>query len=184
MKLNKGDTLLLFTDGIEEAKRHFRNEQFQVVKCDEAGLEENAEHGGTHLKGSDNEELGIPRIHDLLDAIFNRQKYQLKKYHNPVPGEKLSFDFTSCSGSVEETVLGLIAVEKVFRIYPDSSAGSGHRVNIDKRIDEFLKVHFDQYSSYFGHPLETSEGSQVNSYANIMEDEQYDDLTILALRKR
>jgi len=184
MKLNKGDTLLLFTDGIEEAKRYFRNEQFQVVKCDEPGLEENAEHGGTHLKGSDNEELGIPRINDLLDAIFNRRKYQLVKYHNPIPGEKLTFDFASCSGSVEEAVLGLIAVEKVFRIYPGSSAGSGHRIDIDKRIDEFLKVHFDQYSSYFGHPLETPEGSQVNSYANIMEDEQYDDLTILALRKR
>lgn len=184
MKLNKGDTLLLFTDGIEEAKRYFRNEQFQVVKCDEPGLEENAEHGGTHLKGSDNEELGIPRIHDLLDAIFNRQKYQLMKYHNPVPGEKLSFDFTSCSGSVEDTVLGLIAVEKVFRLYPDSSAGRENRVNIDKNIDEFLKVHFDQYSSYFAHPLETDEESQVNIYTNIMEDEQYDDLTILALRKK
>lgn len=184
MKLNKGDTLLLFTDGIEEAKRYFRNEQLQVVKCDEPGLAENAEHGGTHLKGSDNEEFGIPRIHDLLDAIFNRQKYQLEKYHNPIPEEKLTFDFASCSGSVEDTVLGLIAVEKVFRLYPDSSAGSGHRVNIDKKIDEFLKVHFDQYSSYFGHPLETAEESQVNSYAHIIEDEQYDDLTILALRKR
>jgi len=184
MKLNKGDTLLLFTDGIEEAKRYFRNEKFQVVKCDEPGLEDNAEHGGTHLKGSDNEEFGIPRIHDLLDAIFSRQKYQLMKYHNPIPGEKLTFDFSSCTGSVEETVLGLIAVEKIFRLYPDSSAGRGHPVNIDKKIDEFLKDHFDQYSSYFGHPLEAAEESQVNSYANIMEDEQYDDLTILVLRKR
>ena len=78
----------------------------------------------------------------------------------------------------------LIAVEKVFRLYPDSSAGSDHPVNIDKKIDEFLKGHFDQYSLYFGHPLETAEGSQVNIYASIKEDEQYDDLTILALRKK
>jgi hypothetical protein len=183
-QLESGDTVFLFTDGIEEAKRLFRNERFDLVSCDEPGLGENEEHGGTHLKGSDNEELGMIRIYDLLNAVFNRQVFRLIKFHNPIPEEDLIFDFTECAGTVEEGVLAMVSVEKVFRIYPDSEATMEDRVSVEKNIDAFLKKYFKQFDRYFHSPIHSEEEQPVAVYGRLKEDEQYDDLTILAIRKK
>jgi len=183
-QLQAEDTVFLFTDGIEEAKRSFRNERFQPIACDEPGLEENEEHGGTHLKGSDNEELGIIRIYDIINAVFNRQVFRLLKFHNPVPEEDLVFDFTGCAGTVEEAVLAMVSVEKVFRIYLDPDATMEDRVAVDKHIDAFLRKHFKQFDRYFRAPIQSEEERPVVTYGRLKEDEQYDDLTILAIRKK
>jgi methyl-accepting chemotaxis protein len=183
-QLQAGDTVFLFTDGIEEAKRTFRNERFEPVTCDEPGLEENAEHGGTHLKGADNEELGQIRIYDIINAVFNRQNFRLVKFHNPIPEEDLLFDFTDCQGTVEEVVLAMVGVEKVFRLNPDPSATGEDHVEVDKNIDEFLKKHFKQYERYFRTTVESDEERSYVTYSHIKEDDQYDDLTILAIRKK
>ena len=183
-QLQAGDTVFLFTDGIEEAKRTFRNERFETVVCDEPGLEENAEHGGTHLKGADNEELGQIRIYDIINAIFNRQSFRLVKFHNPIPEEDLMFDFTECEGSVEEAVLAMVSVEKVFRLNPDPSATEEDHVVVDKHIDEFLKKHFKQYERYFHTKVKSEEEHSYVTYSHMKEDDQYDDLTILAIRKK
>jgi hypothetical protein len=183
-QLQAGDTVFLFTDGIEEAKRLFRNERFQPVVCDEPDLEENQEHGGTHLKGSNNEELGLHRIYEIINSVFNRRIFTLIKYHNPVANEELTFDFSSCQGSVEEAVLAMVAVEKVFRLYPDPAATVEDRVIVDKNIDGFLKKHFDQYARYFKAPLAGEENGSTVTYTQLKEDEQYDDLTVLAIRKK
>ena len=183
-QLQAEDTVFLFTDGIEEAKRSFRNERFQPVTCDEPGLEENEEHGGTHLKGSDNEELGIIRIYDIINAVFNRQVFRLLKFHNPIPEEDLVFDFTECAGTVEEAVLAMVSVEKVFRIYPDPDATMDDRVSVDQNIDAFLKKCFKQFDRYFRAPIQSEEEQPVVTYGRLKEDEQYDDLTILAIRKK
>jgi hypothetical protein len=183
-QLQPGDTVFLFTDGIEEAKRTFRNERFDPIVCDEPGLEENAEHGGTHLKGADNEELGQIRIYDIINSVFNRQSFRLVKFHNPIPEEDLLFDFTACEGTVEEAVLAMVSVEKVFRINPDPSATMDDHVNVDKHIDEFLKKYFKQYDRYFHTPVTGEEERSYVTYGRIKEDDQYDDLTILAIRKK
>ena len=183
-QLAPGDTVFLFTDGIEEAKRTFRNERFESIVCDEPGLEDNAEHGGTHLKGSDNEEMGLIRIYDLINAVFNRQTYRLVKFHNPIPDEDLLFDFSACEGTVEEAVLAMVSVEKVFRLNPDPSAEKEDHVEVDKNIDAFLRKHFRQFERYFHTRLAGDEERSYVSYGFLKEDEQYDDLTILALRKK
>ncbi len=183
-QLNKGDALFLFTDGIEEAKRQFRNEEFEAISCTEPGLEDNEEHGGTHLKGSSNEEMGIPRIYEIINSVSNLRKYRLVKYHNPAGDEELTFDFTSCRGSVEESVLALVAVEKIFRIYPDPRATGEDRVTVDKKIDLFLEKHFEQYRTYFTHRQDTDDQADTVTFTHLKEDEQYDDLTILVLRKK
>jgi HAMP domain-containing protein len=183
-QLQAGDTVFLFTDGIEEAKRTFRNERFEPVTCDEPGLEDNAEHGGTHLKGSENEELGLVRIYDIINSVFNRQVYRLVKFHNPIPDEDLLFDFTGCQGTVEEAVLAMVAVEKVFRLNPDPSAGQEDQVEVDKNIEAFLKEHFKQFDRYFHTPVSGDGERSYVSYGFLKEDEQYDDLTILAIRKK
>ncbi len=183
-KLNVGDTLFFFTDGLDEAKRFFRNEQLQILTCNKTGPKEDGGYGDTYFKGSDNEKLGISRIHQIINNVFNRGSFRLVRHYMPDPGEEFTFSFSDCRGSLEELVLALVAVEKVFRLYRDSNAGGSDRVVIDKKIDEFLKMHFSKYRLYFANAVKGLDKLSVRTYSHIKEDEQYDDLTILAIRKR
>jgi hypothetical protein len=131
--------------------------------------------------------MGTGRIREIITSVFQHRPYRLLKYHNPVGEEVLEFDFGRCTGTVEEAVLAMVAVEKVFRLVPDPGAGEKDRVFVDKRVDEFLKKHFGQYDRYFGQPAAAGEGETggyLNAYSHLREDEQYDDLTILAIRKK
>ncbi|MBN2657071.1 MAG: SpoIIE family protein phosphatase [Spirochaetales bacterium] len=184
-----GDILFMFTDGIEESQRTLRNTDLQKIQCegcDFAG-EKDAKVNkdtDTHLIGSDFEELGLRRIDEIANAILNGEKYELIKHHNPFPDEKLTFDFTGCDDSIEAGVMGLLAVEKIFRLFPDPNAGPGDRIMIYRKIDDFLKKHFDQYSQYFRHPVEHPDMPEYIYYTHLKENSQYDDLTVLAIRKK
>ncbi len=180
--MKQGDTLLLFTDGVEEDKRYFRDERFGVILCAEPGIEDDGEHGN-HKKSDNNEELGISRIYAVVNAVMDRGTYRLDKYHNPIPGEELTFDFSSCNGTVREAVLAMAALDKVFRLIPDPTSGPNDRIRVDVNIDEFLKEHFDQYTKYFSTPFRDDNFPEYVYYPNLREDDQYDDLTILGVRK-
>lgn len=180
--LKQGDTLFLFTDGIEEAQRKFRDSSFNLTVCNEESVGEGETHGN-HVKGSEFEELGIPRIYEFINAVFNKRVYRLTKYHDPAEGGELVFDFTTCGDSVEEAVLAMVSVEKVFRIYPDPQAGPDDRVTVDRKIDEFLKKHFRQYHDLFGNPVASDEADEYVYFSHLKEDEQFDDLTILGIKK-
>ena len=181
--MRHGDSLLLFTDGVEEDKRYFRDEQFGVIHCDDPGTDDDDANHGNHRKGDDNEELGIPRIYTIVNAVMERGTYRLEKYHNPIPNEVLTFDFSSCEGTIREAVLAMAALDKVFRIIPDPGLGANDRIRVDVNIDEFLKEHFDQYGQYFGTPIRDPNFSEYVYYSHLSEDDQYDDLTILGVRK-
>ncbi len=181
-RLLPGDCLLLFTDGVEEAKRHFRDLALSVVACAEPGLKEGELHD-THPFGADNEEFGIPRIEGIVNAVFARRRYELGKHHNAVSDERLAFDYSSCSGTVEEAVLAIVSAERVFRIYPDPAAGPNDLIMVDRNIAEFLKKHFVQYSLYFREPTPHPTLAEYVYFSHVKEDEQYDDLTILGVRK-
>ncbi|MFW5727052.1 MAG: SpoIIE family protein phosphatase [Spirochaetia bacterium] len=182
--LKQGDMLLLFTDGLEESQRSFRDENFEPLVCREAGLEEGQEHG-THTVGMDNEEFGIPRVYGVVNSLMAGKSYKLFKYHNPIEDEELVFDFSSCEGTIEEVVIAMVAVEKVFRMYPDPSAGAQDVVVVDTKIAEFLKKHFLQYQNYFHHPIEEkTDQPEYVRFSHIKEDEQYDDLTVLGIKKK
>jgi len=188
-KMNTGDALLLFTDGLEEAQRKFRDRNFNPIVCEEEGLQQGELHD-THPVGNEFEELGIPRIQKIVNAVFDRKQYTLYKYHNPVPDEELVFDFSTCQGTIEEVVLATVAVEKIFRLYPHPSATVDDRIRVDNKLKDFLKEHFKQYRVYFSRPLEREGQAERNSqeliyteFTHLKEDEQYDDLTILGIRK-
>ncbi len=182
-QMDHGDFLFLFTDGVEEAQRVFRNSSFERIKCEEPGLKEGDLHD-THPYGNETEELGIPRIQQLVGAVLTKGRYSLNKYHNPVEGESLDFDFSKCEGTAEEAVLAMVAVEKIFRIYPDPSAGPMDRVHVDLKINEFLKKHFLQYKRYFSHQLDSTVEENYVSFSHLKEDAQYDDLTVLSINRR
>jgi serine phosphatase RsbU (regulator of sigma subunit) len=184
-KLDHGDALILYTDGIDEAKRFFRDSSYKIVPCREVPDGENHEN---HSGGQDNEEFGYDRITSILEAVASRGSYTLVKQHNPVPGEVLSFDFSSCRGSLEEKVLALVSVEKVFRMYRDPAAAGKGTVLVDQKIDAFLERHFDQYRLYCSdkrpNPDPQNENPGYLMYHGVQEDPQYDDLTILAIRRK
>jgi hypothetical protein len=122
------------------------------------------------------------RIQEIIEAVLNKQKYVLKKYHNPVPNEVLEFDFTNCAGSTEEVILALCSVEKVFRFYKPQNAGEKDTVRVDRRIDAFLKEHFNLYEYYCSNKDDEQADNVYLHYSYLREDEQLDDLTLLAAK--
>jgi len=181
--LNPGDVLFLYTDGIEEAKRLFRTEKLEVFACAEPGLAKEAPHG-SHSVGQDNEELGPERVSEIIEAVFARRKYTLYKWHNPEENELFEFDFTTCAGTIEDAIIALVSVEKIFRMYRDSKADEFSRVQTDRKIDLFLNKHFRQYNLYCSNRKDHPTYKEYLYYTNIREDAQYDDLTILGIRKK
>ncbi|MCK4541212.1 MAG: SpoIIE family protein phosphatase [Spirochaetales bacterium] len=186
--LKKDDILFLFTDGIEEAKRYFRNPDFSIRPVPVAEIAAKAGEqpppGGEDSENTmSDEELGIPRIHAIIDAVLSRSVYRLEKNFSPLPEEELIFDFSTCAGTVEDVVLSMVSVEKIFRINPDPSAGVEDRITVDRKIDTFLKDHFNLYSQYFANPIEEEEKSEYIKFSHLREDGQYDDLTILCIKK-
>ena len=183
LDIKSGDILFLYTDGIEEAKRMFRDEKLQVIVCNEPGLSEGDWHE-THTVGQDGEEMGKDRVNAIIEAVFAKKKFILKKMHNPIANELFEFDFTTCEGTIEEAILALVSVEKIFRLYRDASATSFDHVIVDKKVDLFLNKHFLQYPTYCLNREPHPEYAEYLYYTNIREDEQYDDLTILAIKKK
>jgi hypothetical protein len=179
MTLDKGDILFLYTDGIEEAKRRFRDAEFSEISCNSVeGTHEN------HMAGQEDEEMGPDRVEAIINAVMNRQVYTLHKWHNPEEGADLSFDFTMCQGKVEDVIMALISVEKMFRCYKDPKAGEENRVLVDRKVDEFLKTHFLQYRTYCSWIREIPGNDAYMYYTHVNEDEQYDDLTILGIKRK
>ncbi len=178
LPLNPGDIMMLFTDGVDEAHRKLRKPNFDILQLP------------PEKEGDDpveDEMMGEERIREIIEAVMNRRVFRLEKQHNPVAGEELVFDFSGCEPSAENVVTALVSVEKIFRIYPDPRAGAGDRIMMDRKIDDFLKKTFSLYGRYFARPLENpnpGDFPNYNFYSHIMEDDQYDDLTLMAIRKK
>ncbi|MDR1307298.1 MAG: SpoIIE family protein phosphatase [Treponema sp.] len=182
LTLDRGDILFLYTDGIEEAKRRFRDANFTEITCEEG--EKDTPHA-THTVGQGDEEMGADRVFDIINAVMNRQTYTLHKYHNPEgDGSDLKFDFSTCTARVEETIMAMVSVEKMFRMYKNPRATEDNRVLVDKKVDEFLKRHFLQYRTYCLDTRENPGNDAYMYYTHIQEDDQYDDLTILGIRRK
>ncbi|MDR2509208.1 MAG: SpoIIE family protein phosphatase [Spirochaetaceae bacterium] len=181
LKLDHGDILLLYTDGIEEAKRKFRNRDFEEAVCHYHGYAEGTPHAN-HVVGQESEELGADRVEEIINAVTRRDEYQLVKYHNPHGNVRYHFDFTSCGDSVRDLIMALVSVEKIFRMWKMPSGGE--RILVDRRVDEFLREHFVEYDIYCGDSADYTENPEYMYYLNTNEDEQYDDLTILGIRRK
>jgi hypothetical protein len=128
------------------------------------------------------------RVKDIINAVMAKEVYTLHKYHNPeeTPDGKgdLQFDFSTCEDRAEDVIMAMVSVEKMFRCYKPTDAGEEARVLVDKKVDSFLKKHFLQYRRYCSHTQEYPENPDYMYYTHIMEDEQYDDLTILGIKRK
>ncbi|MDR2731333.1 MAG: SpoIIE family protein phosphatase [Treponema sp.] len=181
LTIEKGDILLLYTDGIEEAKRKFRNSDFKEIICAEGPV--NTPHEN-HICGQSIEEMGHGRVEAIVNAVMAKETYTLRKYHNPEGGQDLQFDFSGCQGRVEEVIMAMVSAEKMFRCYKNPKNTEKSKVLVDKKIDEFLRDHFLQYGNYCANTREFPENNAYMYYTQISEDEQYDDLTILGIKRK
>ena len=181
MTLDHNDILLLYTDGIEEAKRMFRDMSYRGIICTVGNT---GEPHGNHVVGEKGEEMGTKRVYDIVNAVLKQQTYSLYKWHNPEGEQSLTFDFSACKGKAEDIIMALISVEKMFRCYRHPRATETNRVLVDKKIDAFLKKHFLQYQHYCGRTREYLGNDAYLYYTHLMEDEQYDDLSILGIKRK
>lgn len=192
--LNSGDVLLLYTDGIEEATRFFRDSNYEVTQCRQEGLKEGDVHFN-HKVGQTSSQLEAVRVKQIVEAALNRKQFVLTKYHNPIPNESLIFDFSTLEGTIDDSIMALVSVEKIFRIYkrPDSKGSvqrnekgdvviTGDGIRVDRKIDAFLKKTFNRYDFYCSSLVDMEEENYVY-YTNVNEDPQADDLTLLAIKK-
>ncbi|MDR3161542.1 MAG: SpoIIE family protein phosphatase, partial [Spirochaetaceae bacterium] len=169
-----GDILFLYTDGIEEAGRVLR---------ESAEGPRDASSDPRPAGWFEAEELGSSRVIDIINAVMNRRRYTLRRGGPPGGEGSLQFDFTRCEGAAEEAVMALIAIEKIFRSYP-ISGGEASRVPVDKKIDRFLRSHFLRYRDYCFPPQEIPGNDECFYYTRLKEDDQYDDITILAVKRK
>jgi hypothetical protein len=179
--VDHGDILLLYTDGIEESKRKFRDSDFKEIICTEGALDTPHEN---HLCGQADEEMTPERVEAIINAVMAKKIYSLKKYHNPEGDTELQFDFSSCKGNAEEVIMAMVSVEKMFRCYKSPDANEDSRVLVDKKVDGFLKNHFLQYRRYCVYTKEYPENEAYMYYTHVKEDDQYDDLTILGIKRK
>ena len=190
-QLNRGDTVLFFTDGIEESHHRLRGEDLDVLSYQdfpEKMREVDAqlvEQGFKEIKPEEPyEEFDLKRINMVIEAAMKRESFELKRRMDAVIKEPLVFDFSSLKGSTEEVVTALLAVEKVYRLVPDTAATERDRVRVDRKIDTFLREHFSAYYRYFRNPLEDQSFPEYVWFTHLKEDEQDDDLTIIAVRRK
>ncbi len=192
LTLTSGDTLLLYTDGVEESRHVLRDSNFNVVEYKNLpedirsrDEEEFVSKGYKEVKVDETfEEFDPKRIREILETAYQRKKYILKRRVDTVISEPLEFDFSEFSGSPEDMVTVLIAVEKVFRLFPDPNATERDRIQVDKKIDIFLQKHFKAYYSFFRNRIEDDEYPEYVWFTHLKEDKQEDDLTMLAIQRK
>ncbi|MDX9898802.1 MAG: SpoIIE family protein phosphatase [Spirochaetia bacterium] len=185
IKLEKGDTLLLYTDGFEEATRARRGPDFKelyeiLVSSDSDGNK--TEHSEPLV-----EQLEEYRIKEITEAIMSRGSYTLTKVDDPLGDDMhYDFDFSVLEASPEDLVMGLAAVEKVFRLVPDPKASDDDKIMVDVRVDRILAMCWKQYPRFCSmkKPLPDPRIQEYLYYMGIKEDEQYDDLTMMLIRRK
>ena len=200
--LKHGDVLYLYTDGIDEAERLVRDENYVVKQTVQEDVRTDP-RTGKETKNvqvlDEKEQFGADRVRDVIEAVTGRKKYVLTKLDNPNQSEVLEFDFSNCKGTIDETIIALASVERVFRMVKTPDVRSDDEIEVEKLIDDFLREHFVLYSKYCM-PVDTQvtdesgnmadlekqralEDPNMTRYSHVIEDKQADDITLIAIRR-
>lgn len=203
LTLNHGDVLYLYTDGIDEAERLVRDENWNVKQTVQEDVRTDP-RTGKETKNTqildEKEQFGQERITAVLEAVAARKKFVLTKLDNPNTTEVLEFDFTTCKGTIDESIIALAAVERVFRMVKTPTVRADDEIEVEKFIDDFLREHFTLYNRYCT-PVQLAGGTDneqsmadlekqraledpnMTRYAWITEDKQADDITLIAIKR-
>jgi hypothetical protein len=185
IRLDHGDILLLYTDGFEESSRARRGPDFKQLFEDKKIVDREGNES-THREALV-EQLGEDRIKAATEAIMSRGTFSFTKEDDPL-GSDLSydFDFSRLDASPEDLVLGLAAVEKVFRLVPDPDVTEKDQVIVDTKIDAILAKCWLQYDRFCAdrRPHPDPKRTEYQYYGRLKEDAQYDDLTMMLIRRK
>lgn len=203
LKLNPGDVLYLYTDGIDEAERLVRDENWVVKQTAQEDIRTDP-RTGKETKNTqildEKEQFGQERITAVIEAVAARKKFVLNKLDNPNTTEVLEFDFTTCKGTIDESIIALAAVERVFRMVKAPTVRADDEIEIEKFLDDFLREHFTLYNRYCT-PVQGASGTgseqsmadlekqraledpNLTRYAWVTEDKQADDITLIAIKR-
>ena len=185
--LKKDDVLFLYTDGIEDSKRFFRNDEGEIVKYipnTDKAIKDNDDSNCI-----DGEEFGKERIKDIIEAVFTKRKYKYIQKQNPIKNNDMNiiFDFSYIDGTPEDAIMAIISIEKIFRLYITPSAKTYDHGIVDKKIDKFLQLYFNKYDEVCNNKIEHPNPDLKNEYVyytSMKEEEQTDDLTLVAIKKK
>ncbi|MEI8092753.1 MAG: SpoIIE family protein phosphatase [Spirochaetales bacterium] len=224
LAIEVGDTLLYFTDGIEESQSHYRDANWHEVAYynpedpttvappgsrREVQVEGAPEGVRRTVQAQGTEDFSPERMQAVIEAFYRREVYELRKKNSPDPNLVYHFDFTGCDGSAKQLVTALISIDRIFRLVPDPKATEEDRIQLDLVEDAFLRTHFAEYERYFRDGYQTyekadkakgdladAEGNKLVGgkrviqdpayiwYNHLKEDHQFDDLTLLAIRRK
>lgn len=199
--LQRGDILILATDGIEESARKIRNQEYEALPFDDEAFEKLEKEAAALDPPSAvdvdknsriaSEEFSTDRMVRIVERVQAQDSFTLRRVRNLDPEEALVFDYRGVEPTARNTVLAIMAAEKVFRLIPDLSVDEP--VAVDREIDDFLQAHFKAYRRYFNYPVPDEERPDAGEkfprdeyvyYTHLRQEEQSDDLTILAIRKK
>jgi RNA polymerase sigma factor (sigma-70 family)/anti-anti-sigma factor len=163
INLKPGDALFFITDGLEESARNVRDENGR-------NLETNEGYPMT-------ETIGTGRITGIIEASFSGNHYRMELQNVMGQVREYYMDFTEYGRTLRSAVDGLVACDFLFHSYPDNE-----RFLTDASTDSILKKYVNGYS-----PSLESEKIRIEDgavYQNLGMDDQYEDLTILAVRRK
>jgi hypothetical protein len=125
---------------------------------------------------------------EVIAAVMARGRYELVREHCGGLKRTDRFDFGRCSGSVEDAVLGLAAVEEVFRLTPVSGdrqvgthQGPGIAV-VPPQVDRVLSECLVSYSELFSRRVRVL--SDAVHYAGLLQEQQFDGVALLGIERK
>lgn len=164
LQLRRGDTLLYFTDGIEESQCTYRNKNWDpVAYFDPDDPSTLAVPGARRMvpvfeggplrevQAKDVEDFGPERMEAIIAAYQNRGTYTLAKQNWEHPEVEYHFDFRTCDGSAKGLVLALISIDRIFRLVPDPKNTEFDSIDLDQVEKEFLEKHLVEFAQFFKH---------------------------------
>ena len=162
LQLNPGDTLLYFTDGIEESQTAYRDKNWEIVAYfdpeDPSTIAAPGARRGIpvfeggplrDIQAKETEDFGPERMEAIIEAYQHREVYTLVKQNWFHPDIEYHFDFRSCDGSSRGLVLALISIDRIFRLVPDPQAVEFDSIDLDVVEDEFLRTYFVEFDRHF-----------------------------------
>lgn len=190
LQVSAGDIVMLFTDGFDESRYFFRDEDWNPVSLDTSELPDQIvasqrEKAQAIESGKlDSEEFASERQEELLRCATRREPFRLVRAAEAF-GDELVVDFSQAPPTLETVCMGMVSVEKLWRLHrAPRSAEQVERdrpVRVDRNVDRFLSRYFNLYQTYFAHRVD--EDDQYAYFSHLLEDDQTDDLTALMIRR-
>jgi hypothetical protein len=184
LPLCAGDRVFMFTSGIEGTIQRLGDKQIQIY-AGETKNDARIQEGKSHISEAKSIQLrGLERLYELINAVFNKRHYTIRKWEDPSRCKTISLNFRTYTGSAKEAVLAVASIGKLLRVKSDALIPSYEVISLESALDVFLKEHFDQYGEYFSGRIKEEHFPDEAHYAGSQEDSQVDDFSLLAIRMK